>query len=196
MVAKSKRSTAIRDDSAGGRRQWAADRALRPAMRSPGRPVPSRAVQRAFWRLIAQGLSSEDAGAQVGVSMPVVSRWFRHAGGMNPISLSEPTGRYLSFSEREEIALLRVQDHGVREIARRIGRHRGELIAVVLQLDVELDDAAGQPNGLGACGRETYGFDAAPPSGDLADLDAGQRSACVDAEVVGSRECGERVDGA
>ena len=42
---------------------------------------------------------------------------------MNPISLSEPTGRYLSFSEREEIALLRVQDHGVREIARRIGRH-------------------------------------------------------------------------
>ncbi len=30
----------------GARRQWAADRALRPAMRSPGRPEPSRAVQR------------------------------------------------------------------------------------------------------------------------------------------------------
>ena len=34
-----------------------ADRALRPAMRSPGRPEPSRAVQRAFWRLIAAGLT-------------------------------------------------------------------------------------------------------------------------------------------
>jgi len=41
---------------------------------------------------------------------------------MSPISLAEPSGRYLSFAEREEIALLRAQDYGVREIARRIGR--------------------------------------------------------------------------
>lgn len=81
------------------RRQWAADRALRPPMRSPGRPEPSRAVQRACWRLIAQGLTSEGAGAEVGVSTPVATRWFRHAGGMAPISLEEPTGRYLSFAE-------------------------------------------------------------------------------------------------
>ena len=40
---------------------------------------------------------------------------------MPPISLAEPTGRYLSFVEREEIALLHAQDVGVREIARRIG---------------------------------------------------------------------------
>ena len=33
-----------------------------------------------------------------------------------------PSGRYLSFVEREEIALLKVKGHGVREIARRIGR--------------------------------------------------------------------------
>jgi hypothetical protein len=32
----------------GARRQWAADRALRAPMRSPGRPEPSRAVQRDF----------------------------------------------------------------------------------------------------------------------------------------------------
>ena len=32
------------------------------------------------------------------------------------------SGRYLAFAEREEIALLRAQGHGVREIARRIGR--------------------------------------------------------------------------
>ena len=66
----------------GGRRQRAADRALRPAMRSPGRPQPSRAVQRAFWRLIADGWSTEKASAGVGVSWPVGFRWFRHAGGM------------------------------------------------------------------------------------------------------------------
>ncbi|WP_139765939.1 IS30 family transposase [Gordonia sp. i37] len=41
---------------------------------------------------------------------------------MTPLSLEEPSGRYLSFAEREEIALLRAQNCGVREIARRIGR--------------------------------------------------------------------------
>jgi len=79
------------------RRQQAADRALRPPMRSPGRPEPSRAVQRAFWRSIADGVTTEEAAAEVGVSTPVGSRWFRHADGMSPISLAEPTGRHLSF---------------------------------------------------------------------------------------------------
>lgn len=112
---------------AGARRQWGADRALRPAMRSPGRPEPSRAVQRAFWRLIAAGVSTEEAAECVGVSTPVGFRWFRHAGGMSPISLAEPTGRYLSFAEREEIALLKVEGCGVREIARAIGRDPGTI---------------------------------------------------------------------
>ncbi|WP_420871647.1 IS30 family transposase [Kocuria oceani] len=106
----------------GARRQWRADRALRPPMRSPGRPDPSRAVQRQFWRLIATGVTTVEASLAVGVSWPVGTRWFRHAGGMPPISLAEPTGRYLSFEEREEIALLRARQIGVREIARRIGR--------------------------------------------------------------------------
>ncbi len=110
---------------AGARRQWAADRALRPPMRSPGRPEPSRAVQREFWRLIAGGMTTVEAAESVGVSWPVGARWFRHAGGMPPLSLDEPTGRYLSFAEREEIALLRAQDVGVREIARRLGRDPG-----------------------------------------------------------------------
>jgi IS30 family transposase len=82
-------------------------------------------VQRQFWRLIATGITSAEAALKVGVSVPVGSRWFRHAGGMPPISLAEPTGRYLSFEEREEIALLRAKQVGVREIARRIGRDPG-----------------------------------------------------------------------
>lgn len=42
---------------------------------------------------------------------------------MSTITLAEPGGRFLSFPEREEIALLRAQDVGVREIARRIDRN-------------------------------------------------------------------------
>ena len=115
------------DAPEGLRRQWRADRALRPAMRSPGRPDPSRAVQRQFWRLIATGITSAEASLAVGVSVPVGARWFRHAGGMPPISLTEPTGRYLTFEEREEIAILRAKDQGVREIARAIGRDPGTI---------------------------------------------------------------------
>src|SRR4051794_41285947 len=107
------------------RRQQLADRALRPAMRSPGRPMPARHVEREFWRLIARGKRTEDAALEVGVSTPVASRWFRHAGGMPPLSLAEPTGRYLSFHEREDLALLKAKGLGVRAIARELKRDPG-----------------------------------------------------------------------
>jgi IS30 family transposase len=84
-------------------------------------------VQREFWRLIATGITTVEAALLVGVSWPVGARWFRHAGGMPPISLDEPSGRYLSFVEREEIALLRAQGKGVREIGRGIGRDAGTI---------------------------------------------------------------------
>ena len=41
---------------------------------------------------------------------------------MPPITLAPLSGRYLSFAEREEIAILRAQQLGVREIARRVAR--------------------------------------------------------------------------
>src|SRR5689334_7489363 len=109
------------------RRQQQADRALRPAMRSPGRPMPARHVERALWQLIAQGKRTEEAAIEVGVSTPVASRWFRHAGGMPPLSLAEPTGRYLSFHECEELALLTAQGLGVRAIARELQRDPGTI---------------------------------------------------------------------
>jgi len=118
----SKKTSDVPEDA---RLQWRADRALRPAMRSPGSPTPSRAVQRQSWRLIATGITTAEAAWRVGVSAPMGTRWFRHAGGMPPLSLVEPSGRYLSFEEREEIALLRAQQLGVRQIARRIGRDPG-----------------------------------------------------------------------
>lgn len=94
----------------------------RGAMRSPGAPSHRREIERLFWEQIATGITSEKAAEAVGVSQAVGARWFRHRGGM-PLFMSKPvSARYLSFAEREEIALLRAQDVGVREIARRLGR--------------------------------------------------------------------------
>ncbi len=104
-------------------RRCAVDRAGRPRMRSPGRPSVARREERQrFWRTIAAGYSSEEAAAVAGVSAAVGVRWFREGGGMPSVSLRPTSGRYLSFSEREEIALLRVRGAGVREIARRLQR--------------------------------------------------------------------------
>jgi len=79
-------------------------------------------VERLFWHEIAKGLTSEDAAIAVGASGAAGSRWFRERGGMPTFMVVPATGRYLSFEEREQIALLRVQGAGVREIARRLGR--------------------------------------------------------------------------
>ena len=92
-------------------------------MWSPGRPSTGRREDRVqFWEAIARGLSSEDAALVVGVSQAVGTRWFRQAGGMPPLNLTPCSRRYLSFPEREEIAILHAQRVGVREIARRLGR--------------------------------------------------------------------------
>ncbi|MGH7189776.1 MAG: IS30 family transposase [Acetobacteraceae bacterium] len=105
-----------------GKRQQAI-RAMRGQMWSPGRPsVARREDRQRFWQAIAAGRSTEDAAGLAGVSLPVGSRWFRDGGGMPPISLAPLSGRYLSFEEREEIAILHAQQAGVREIARRLGR--------------------------------------------------------------------------
>lgn len=98
-------------------------RAMRGQMWSPGRPSTARREDRVhFWEAIARGSSSEDAAIEAGVSPPVGSRWFRQAGGMSPISLVPVSGRYLSFAEREEIAIGHAKHLRVREIARCLGR--------------------------------------------------------------------------
>src|SRR3954463_71842 len=98
------------------------DRALRAPMRSPGRPSARREDRQRFWEAIAEGVASERAGELAGGSGVVGVRWFREGGGMRSVSRAPLSGRYLSFSEREEIALLNAAGCGVREIARRLGR--------------------------------------------------------------------------
>lgn len=94
----------------------------RAPMRSPGAPSHRREVERLFWREIAKGLLPEEAAHVAGASQAVGGRWFRHGGGMSPFDLKAFSGRYLTFREREEIALLRAQGHGVRAIARSVGK--------------------------------------------------------------------------
>ena len=77
----------------------------------------------ALWVEIAKKLLPAEAAEAIGVSQPGGQRSFHNAGGMPPFDLkSHPSGRYLSFAEREEIALLRIRGKGVREIARTISR--------------------------------------------------------------------------
>src|SRR5436190_18495035 len=107
----------------GVRERQQAVRAMRGQIWSPGRPSTARRENRQrFWREIAAGCSSEEAAAAAGVAQAVGSRWFRDGGGMSPISLAPLSGRYLSFGERQEIAILHAQRVGVREIARRLNR--------------------------------------------------------------------------
>ena len=108
-------------------RKRRSDRAGRGMLRSPGRPgVARREDRRRFWTAIAARQSSEGAAVGAGVSPAVGVRWFREAGGMPPSTLGPsskpPSGRHLSFAEREELAILRAQGFGIREIGRRLGR--------------------------------------------------------------------------
>src|SRR5438067_11533770 len=103
------------------------DRSGRAPLFSPGRPpVAGRDERRWFWTAIAAGMASEDAAVEAGVSQALGTRWFRKAGGMPPsmfgLSAKPLSGRYLSFAEREEIALLRVQGTPMQEVARQLGR--------------------------------------------------------------------------
>jgi hypothetical protein len=61
---------------------WMVTETGRPAMRSPGRPPIRRDLERAFWRNIAEGMTSEDAAVAIGVSGPVGSRWFHGFRGL------------------------------------------------------------------------------------------------------------------
>jgi transposase InsO family protein len=104
--------------------RWAGEDALRNVRIEPrcGRRGGRRPGGGSIACGSGSGLSSEDAAVQAGVSPAVGVRWFREGGGMPSVALGPPSGRYLSFAERDEIALLRAERRGVREIARQLGR--------------------------------------------------------------------------
>ena len=73
---------------------------------------------------VRAGLSREEAAVRAGVSASAGRRWFREAGGMPPMSLSEPSesSRYLTFPERIEIFAGFQLGNSYAQIARGLGR--------------------------------------------------------------------------
>lgn len=80
-------------------------------------------VRRRFWQGIRAGLGVTEAAAAVGASHTWGENRFNEAGGVNPMRVADPAGRYLSHGEREEIMRLDAAGLGVREIARALERN-------------------------------------------------------------------------
>ena len=93
-------------------------------MRSPGRPSVARREDRLrFWAGIARGmLRVRPPRLRLVCRRQFVRGGSVTAAGCRPVCLAPLSGRYLSFPEREEIAILRVRRMRRRQIARRMGR--------------------------------------------------------------------------
>jgi IS30 family transposase len=83
----------------------------------------TRDKERLFWRaVVREGASTAAAAKAARLKDSTARRWFRDCGGVAPLDLDELAGRYLSLSEREEIAVGLAAGLTYREIARQIGR--------------------------------------------------------------------------
>src|SRR3712207_1201775 len=90
-------------------------------------------LRRGFWRGVREGLSTVAAARRVGVSADRGFRWFRECGGVSPVGLAEPIGRYLSLSEREEISRGLAAEMSLRAIARHLGRNVATIVARLIR---------------------------------------------------------------
>src|SRR4051794_20016065 len=75
-----------------------------------------------FWAAWQAGEFLTDAAAVGGTYRHRGLAWLRQAGGVRPRRGRNLQGRYLSFAEREEIALARAAGESMRSIARRLKR--------------------------------------------------------------------------
>ena len=89
---------------------------------SPGRPPVRRDPERAFWGADRAWAHERGRGGRVRRVESGGITVVPHAGGMPPIQLAPVSGTSLSFSEREDIAVLRAEGISMRQIAIRIGR--------------------------------------------------------------------------
>jgi IS30 family transposase len=81
-------------------------------------------VETEYWQLLKAGVGTVAACRIVGITRKTGYRWRAENGGIPPVRLAATarTSRYLSLLERQRIATLHGRGHGVREIARRLGR--------------------------------------------------------------------------
>ena len=106
------------------------------------RTLELRHQRRAFWRAVRDGLSTIAAARQAGVSQDRGFRWFRECGGVSPVKLSEPSGRYLELADREEIACGLERGDSMRAIGRRMGVDRTAVRAALVEAGLIMDDAS------------------------------------------------------
>ncbi len=75
-----------------------------------------------FWAACPAGEFLTDASALAGTHRHRGLAWLRQAGGVRPRRGRDLQGRYLSFAEREEIAVARAAGESTRSVAERLGR--------------------------------------------------------------------------
>jgi IS30 family transposase len=88
-----------------------------------GRPGLARSERVAFWEGVRDGLETADAAVAAGIGHSAAYRLFGEAGGVKGNGPVAGCGRYLSFAEREEIAVGLAAGESRRSIAARLGRH-------------------------------------------------------------------------
>jgi hypothetical protein len=82
-----------------------------------------REVRRQFWLLVRAGVVRKQAAVAVGLDPDTGRDWFRQAGGVIPAFVSQlPSGRYLSFAEREELFAGVERGDSLRLMAQGLGR--------------------------------------------------------------------------
>jgi IS30 family transposase len=74
----------------------------------------SSEVVQPFWAAVQRGEFITEAAESVGTYREMGGRWIAAAGGVRPRRGRDLQGRYLSFSEREEIAVGRAAGESVR----------------------------------------------------------------------------------
>jgi len=87
-----------------------------------GRGLALRPARVVFWEAVRAGLSSAEAGRAAGVSRVTAWRWMDQAGGVIRFGPRPERGRYLSLTEREDIAVGRAAGLSMTAIAAQLGR--------------------------------------------------------------------------
>jgi transposase, IS30 family len=82
-----------------------------------------RELRRQFWTMIRAGVMRRQAAVAVGLDPDTGRDWFRQAGGVVPAFVTQlPSGRFLSFTEREEILAGVERGDSIRHMARDLNR--------------------------------------------------------------------------
>lgn len=111
-----------------------------------GRVAAPRAAQNEVWKVHARGVRIKDATLAVGVDYEAAREWVSQAGGIRP-RRRPASGRFLSVSEREEIALGLAAGRGVCSIARQLGRSPSMISREIVRNRQRGSSTTGSPKG-------------------------------------------------